>query len=251
MPVAGVRERNCEERIGASCTLGWSVKEEGRREEEGETMRDARESKEWEREREERQKAGVGKAGWRAFGQQRSGNLRGIEDLVHSHPPTRQPRPAESSLSLNSPIPPFPMPTFGLYPYALGRERRPYALHPLTRASAIYHFLMPTDEMRRLEMGERASEIRGERLLVDTDTAANHLISQTSTWFTLFPPEYNEPKLVLIEFFFHTHRTRFICIITRKKKDFGVRLLSIVGNIRKLYLFKLNLLLLLLCSNII
>lgn len=41
-----------------------------------------------------------------------SGNLRGIEDLVHSYPPTSRPRPAESSLGLNAPIP-FPMTTFG------------------------------------------------------------------------------------------------------------------------------------------
>jgi len=34
-----------------------------------------------------------------------SGNLRGIEDLVHSYPPTSRPRPAESSLGLNAPIP--------------------------------------------------------------------------------------------------------------------------------------------------
>lgn len=34
-------------------------------------------------------------------------NLRGIEDLVHSYPPTSRPRPAESSLGLNAPIP-FP-----------------------------------------------------------------------------------------------------------------------------------------------
>lgn len=36
-----------------------------------------------------------------------SGNLRGIEDLVHSYPPTSRPRPAESCLGLNAPIP-FP-----------------------------------------------------------------------------------------------------------------------------------------------
>lgn len=50
--------------------------------------------------------------GWtdgRTEGRERapSGNLRGIEDLVHSYPPTSRPLPAESSLSLNAPIP-FP-----------------------------------------------------------------------------------------------------------------------------------------------
>lgn len=46
-----------------------------------------------------------------------SGNLRGIEDLVHSYPPTSRPRPAESSLGLTAPIP-FLMTTFGLSVHA-------------------------------------------------------------------------------------------------------------------------------------
>lgn len=54
----------------------------------------------WQRERERESETGRGEGA-------RSGNLRGIEDLVHSYPPTSRPRPAESSLGLNAPIP-FP-----------------------------------------------------------------------------------------------------------------------------------------------
>lgn len=59
-----------------------------------------------------------------------SGNLRGIEDLVHSYPPTSRPRPAESSLGLNAPIP-FPWPlsaylcTPGLYTRTSGTAASP------------------------------------------------------------------------------------------------------------------------------
>lgn len=53
----------------------------------------------------------VSRGGWQKERERerggRSGNLRGIEDLVHSYPPTSRPRPAESSLGLNAPIP-FP-----------------------------------------------------------------------------------------------------------------------------------------------
>lgn len=69
--------------------------------------------------------------GWKGGTRVPSGNLRGIEDLVHSYPPTSRPRPAESSLGLNAPIP-FPWP-LSAYPCT-----RRYLAHIRTSTGLLY-----------------------------------------------------------------------------------------------------------------